>query len=314
MMMHVDDVASRSPQLDFETWRTSLQSVCGRYSPEGAAPDGFVGWVRPTSIFGFDAVDLACNAEKVDRDHRDVRLDGREHYFAVFQIGGRSTMLQNGYATELAPGMVMLIDSTRPMTCYGGGQAGRWLSLHLPRDELALQFGKQPEGGLRSATGKIAARLLSQLVRDALRGIDDSARVGDPHMKLAVYDLMGALFAPRDDDITSYSHSNFTRVCRIIRDRYSDPELSPGDVAREAGMSIRYMQKLFSAHGTTCTRFMQSARLNHAERLISRRSALHSGQPISEIAYQSGFGDYNHFRRLFRERFGSSPIEHRGQS
>jgi AraC-like DNA-binding protein len=33
-------------------------------------------------------------------------------------------------------------------------------------------------------------------------------------------------------------------------------------------------------------------------------------QPISEIAYASGFNDYNYFSQKFRRRFGYAPSAH----
>jgi AraC family transcriptional activator of tynA and feaB len=37
---------------------------------------------------------------------------------------------------------------------------------------------------------------------------------------------------------------------------------------------------------------------------------LDTRQPISQIAYASGFSDYTHFARQFRRRFGHSPGAH----
>jgi AraC-like DNA-binding protein len=52
--------------------------------------------------------------------------------------------------------------------------------------------------------------------------------------------------------------------------------------------------------------------LDHAARLLERRSFLKTSQPISEIAYASGFGDYTNFIRKFRRRFGHTPGSHSG--
>ena len=70
---------------------------------------------------------------------------------------------------------------------------------------------------------------------------------------------------------------------------------------------LRYLQKLFTARGTTCSRFIQSLRLDHAARLLSRRKLAKSDQPLSEIAYACGFRDYAHFSRTFHFRFGCTP-------
>ena len=65
-----------------------LRSLCGRYNPEGIDPKTFAGWVRPVNVCGFTALNIACNAGRVERTYRDVRLDGADHYFAAFQLAG----------------------------------------------------------------------------------------------------------------------------------------------------------------------------------------------------------------------------------
>jgi AraC-like DNA-binding protein len=100
------------------------------------------------------------------------------------------------------------------------------------------------------------------------------------------------------------------RIRRLIEDRVADPDFSPPEAASEAGISLRYLQKLFTQRGLTCTDFIYSLRLNHAARLLDRRSLFDTREPISTIAYQCGFRDYTHFARKFRDRFGYSPGAH----
>ena len=128
-------------------------------------------------------------------------------------------------------------------------------------------------------------------------------------MQFAVYDLLGAQFAPADP-MPFYSEKLFHRVCNIIKDRFSDPELGPSEVAVEAGISLRHLQKLFTARNSTCNQFIHSIRLDHAARLLHRRVLLNTRQPISEIAYASGYGDYTNFARKFRRWFGHAPGAH----
>jgi AraC family transcriptional regulator, positive regulator of tynA and feaB len=90
----------------------------------------------------------------------------------------------------------------------------------------------------------------------------------------------------------------------------ADPELSPSVVAAEAGISAHYLQKLFSARGMTCNHFIHSLRLDHASRLLQRRSLSKAGTPLGEIAFACGFLDYAHFSRKFRERYGHPPSAH----
>jgi AraC family transcriptional regulator, positive regulator of tynA and feaB len=84
-------------------------------------------------------------------------------------------------------------------------------------------------------------------------------------------------------------------------------------VAAEAGVSLRYVQKLLTERGTTCSELIYANRLDHAAHLLHRRAFLGTGEPISEIAYACGFRDYAHFARRFRKRFGYSPGAQAGE-
>jgi AraC-like DNA-binding protein len=126
-------------------------------------------------------------------------------------------------------------------------------------------------------------------------------------MRLAIYDLLGAIFAPSDRWPTSrHADRLFARIRDVVMDRFADPDLRPGVVAAELGISVRY-QKLFTLRGSTCSDFIQSLRLDHAVRLLHRRALTKTGQPLSEISYACGYRDYAHFARQFRRRFGHPP-------
>jgi AraC-like DNA-binding protein len=136
----------------------------------------------------------------------------------------------------------------------------------------------------------------------------------DIYMQSAVYGLVGALFAPSDTRSPARgSDKLFRRICGVIKDGFSDPDFGPVEVAVETGVSLRYVQKLLTERGTTCSELVYSIRLDHAAHLLHRRALLDTGEPLSEIAYASGFRDYAHFARRFRKRFGHSPGDHAGE-
>jgi AraC family transcriptional regulator, positive regulator of tynA and feaB len=302
-----------TPELDYEGWRDVVRSLCGLYTPGGIEPEAFGGRARAGSIYGFVTVDLSCNAHFVERTNRDVRLDGMGHYYAVIQVSGRSTMVQNDRVAELAVGDIALVDAARPVTYFSENRLGRWLSLHLPRQSLISHFGFEPEGGLCRHGETLAGRLCFRLIQDAVTECVTSPASAEPYMQLAIYDLLGALFATPDlPTISSHTDKLFKRVCGIIKDHFAEPDFGPYDVAAEAGISLRYLQKLFTVRGTTCTHFIHSVRLDHAARQLHRRRLLNTSQPISEIAYASGFSNYTHFARQFRRRFGHPPVAHAG--
>ena len=306
-MLKSDDTPC-SEQLEYDAWRTSLFEMCGRYNPVGVERKSFSGWARPITVCGFVGMDIGCNADQVDRTSQDIRLDGREHYYALLQVAGSSTMSQNDHTVQLAVGDVAIVDAARPVTYVPHSDDNRWLSLDLPRRSLTSHLGFEPLGGISASNGTAAGRLLHHIVTDALDGAERASPRAESYMQLAVYDLLGALFAPSDPGHGSRSTDKlFARVCGVMRERFADPDFGPFDVAVETGISLRYVQKLFTERGTTCTQFLYSLRMERAAQLLRRRSVLGKAQPLSEIAYACGYGDYTHFARNFRRRFGFSP-------
>jgi AraC family transcriptional activator of tynA and feaB len=302
-----------SSQLDYEGWRDLLRFMSGRYYSEGIEPISFAGWVRPINVRGFTALDIGSNAQRLERTYQDVRRDGADHYFAMFLASGQLAMIHNDQAVRLAVGDVALVDAARPVTYSADNDSEPWntVSLSLPRQSLVSHLGFEPQGGLYRRSGTPAGRLLFDLIRTSDNGEGSMLSPADPYMQLAVYDLVGALFAPPEPSSGSrHADKLFARISSIIKDGCADPNFGPHEVATEAGISLRYLQKLFTERGSTCSDFIYSLRLDQAARLLHRRGSLRARQPLSEIAYACGFHDYTHFARKFRQRFGHPPGAH----
>jgi AraC family transcriptional activator of tynA and feaB len=297
-------------QLDCEEWRETIRSLCGRYNPEGLNHKAFAGWIDPVSVHGFGALNMGCNAERIERTYRDVRLDGADHYFAVFQVAGGSAMTHNDQAVRLAEGDVALVDAARPATYVATNAGAPWntVTLNLPRESLISHLGFAPRGGIVRRKGVPGGRLLLDLIRNADGREEPATSAAESYMQLVVYDLVGALFAPSEAwPASRHTEKVFARIRGLIKDRFADPDFGPVELAVEARISLRYVHKLFAERALTCSDFIYSLRLEHAARLLQRRASLGTDQPLSEIAYACGFRDYSHFARKFRRRFGSSP-------
>jgi AraC family transcriptional activator of tynA and feaB len=301
-----------TPELDYEAWRAWQRSYYG--DPGIGEAQAFAGWMRPLSVCGVAATAIkvqCCNAYHIKRTHRDIRRDGLDCYRAIFPVAGRSLLIQNDQAMEFARGDIALVDMARPAT-FSANRSGQRLTLSLPRQPLITHLGFEPQGGFCGRSGTLATRLLRRLIRDA---IEDEASLSGParsYMQMAVYDLLGAVFAPSDPFTRHNTDKLFARICGIIRDRFADPDFGPSEVATESGVSLRYLQKLFTARGSTCISYIQSLRLDRAARLLQRRATLDLGHPLIEIAYACGFNDYSYFVRKFRRRFGHPPSAHAG--
>ena len=97
--------------------------------------------------------------------------------------------------------------------------------------------------------------------------------------------------------------------CLHFMDSHLDAPLHLADLARAAGMSERSLSRSFhSALGQSPIEYLLNVRLQRAEELL-----LAGPTPISQIAFEVGFGDANYFTRQFRKRRGLSPRQFRKQ-
>jgi AraC family transcriptional regulator, positive regulator of tynA and feaB len=272
----------------------------------------FAGNGRVLNVHGLPAFDaMAANISRIERTARDVRLDGYDHYALAMPLAGATAVSQNGRVSELALHDLVLVDSTRPLD-YFPHRHLRLLFFRLPRRMVVSNLGYEPQGGLSSG-GTLAGRLILQLAAEIAEGEYPSSPHSNTHMQLAICDLLGALFARPDGDRQSGSrHAErlFARICGVVKDGFVDPDLTPSAVAATAGISLRYLQKLFTPRGTTCGQFIHAMRLDHAARLLRRRAVCGKKRPISDIAFEAGFRDYKFFSSKFRQRFGCGPGEY----
>ena len=77
------------------------------------------------------------------------------------------------------------------------------------------------------------------------------------------------------------------------------------------GVSIRYLQVLFRAEGTSPFRSIQEQRLERAARLLT--DPRQAGRTITDIAFGLGFKDASHFIRAFKNHYGTGPRAYRGR-
>jgi AraC-like DNA-binding protein len=81
------------------------------------------------------------------------------------------------------------------------------------------------------------------------------------------------------------------------------------DFCRVLGYSRRSVQRAFSFHGTTWSKYLLAIRMQRACKMLKNTSFSYN-----EIAKMVGYSDTPQFRRRFKEHCGISPNEYREQS
>lgn len=104
----------------------------------------------------------------------------------------------------------------------------------------------------------------------------------------------------------SYSHK--TDIAEIMEANFCF-NLSLEEYARIAHRSLATFKRDFTElYQTTPGKWITERRLGYAKLLLET-----SPDNVNEIAYTSGFESVSHFSRIFKEKFGNSPLHHRKQ-
>ena len=98
-------------------------------------------------------------------------------------------------------------------------------------------------------------------------------------------------------------------VMEVMQHRYSKPGLTVTDIAKEVGVSGRYLSTLFRDIGSSVMETLMDLRLRRASVQLSEQHML--GHTVAEIAQKNGFRSSTHFCRLFKARYGMTPMQWR---
>lgn len=92
-------------------------------------------------------------------------------------------------------------------------------------------------------------------------------------------------------------------VHRVVEENYTSP-ITLEELAYLSGRSLSSFKRDFqSIYGETPSKWIREKRLSKARQMLQS-----SRMSVADVAYSLGFENPTHFSRIFKERFGSSPI------
>ena len=229
-----------------------------------------------------------------------------KHFSLQIVHSGRCRLRHAGAEVLVETGDMIVADARRPYE----------LAFDKPVHGLVLSLPWSRFGNHAAALEKLAGRrlnlsggpaaVLSGFMRSAW---DHLVERDDEEWPQSATELIWDLLASvlRDDRAAEATGSRADELRRnaaaLVDHHLLDPEFGSSAIARELGISARYLQQVFAQVGTTPGGFLlarrldaAAARLRHAER--PRR--------ITDVALECGFSDLSYFSRAFRRRFGVS--------
>jgi len=175
----------------------------------------------------------------------------------------------------------------------------------LPEKPSAAAFARMarrlrglgiPERKLRAAYAKAPWMPRSRL-KDVMHLLEVFARQMCEHA-LQVHELQA-----------SREPSAIRRARELVEARFRDPDLTLGDAAKAAFVSVTHFSRLFHKRaGIPFIRYVQARRIQEAKRLLAD-----PGTSITEVCFACGFNSLNHFNRIFHQAQGCSPSQFRAK-
>ena len=188
---------------------------------------------------------------------------------------------------------------------------GAHVTLSFPRaavQALAPGFADAMARPINPGNG--ALRLLADYL-GVLRDRDaplkaDLASVFSGHLLDLTALVIGARGEVRESALAGGAKAAWRRaILREIGARATTPSLSAKAIARNLGISTRYLHAILEETGKSFSEIVLERRLAQASSVLNDRRF--DGLTISEIALAAGFSDISYFNRSFRRRFGDTP-------
>ncbi|MFA7595633.1 MAG: helix-turn-helix domain-containing protein [Novosphingobium sp.] len=238
------------------------------------------------------------------RDSAYICLSYLKQGYLTFSQGNRDLVVERGD--------LLLWDGATPSMFTSSG-ASQFELIWLPLDLVERRVG--PIGQSLGQSAKCndgIGRMLSQHMRNLHRLIDDMPPMAQRRVLEASIDLIFACFAldPGQDEGLNRNQRELLEAAKAeISKNIGFVRLSPRSIAQSLGISVRYLQRIFAASGTTFSAHVARERLEWARRLLAAQ-----GNPrlnLTEIAHKAGFCDLPHMDRSFKRHFGLSPSAYR---
>lgn len=239
-------------------------------------------------------------------------VSGEEEYLVTVPVSSPVSFRQCGKEVHCAPGGFILERSHEPYDFAHASAADLWV-LKVSARMLAGRI-RAPDRfcslGFDASAG--AGGLLADMLPLLPRRLGSLGRESRAAVGRQLVDLIGLAVAEDPRTLTSGQSSvrlaHLTRIEALVRRRLSEPGLDAAAIAREVGISVRYLHDLFRDTGQPVGQWIRDQRLEAARAALADPG---NRQSIATIAYACGFNDQAQFSRSFRDGFGLSPREYR---
>jgi AraC-like DNA-binding protein len=298
-----------------QAWRDAICEIYLQVECAAEQSQDYEGFVREARFGGVTLTDTLISPQSVHRQNLHISQFDKDFYYVGIEHIGRVNILQGGSSFILRPGVAGIYYANRPYELRCDVRSRQYW-IELPRRAFDSRFdsGRAPllaHFGLGSGLGHIAMEFCSALAAEG-GGLDADirARLGEQFMDILALAFSGQPERQPAEEMT-VRRARLRSVKAYIDRHLSDPTLSLATIAKQNGISLRYLHQLFRLTDISASEWMRLRRLERCYDLLN--SPDHATQSITDIAYSMGFSSSSHFSNLFRAQFGIRPSDVRGR-
>jgi AraC-like DNA-binding protein len=276
--------------------------------------DGLVARCSHFDLGCINIIDITGEEHLVQRTPNLLRRREKDSVFLTSLLEGSAFVNRANRCTMLEPGDVVIYDTNHP---YMHGFPGRMrhVIFEIPGDEFRARFSNWDLfEALRFDANINPSRAVATSLRDVLKsGMANGWNAGSTQRSFEdqIWDVLEiAHDLTHGDGLSGYHILLRKRVMAHIEANLRDPDLTPARIARDLGLNIRQINRLFEKAHLPLMAQIQSLRLEKSAEDLCRSSG--TMVSVSDIAYKWGFKSLSHFSRRFQTHYGCSPSRYRG--
>jgi AraC family transcriptional regulator, positive regulator of tynA and feaB len=161
---------------------------------------------------------------------------------------------------------------------------------------------------LTGPAGSAEMRLLTAHTNMVCTTMPDLGPAGVKAAHSTLIELAKAVAQRRFDDGEPLLAPALAQAAKdVVERRLADPELCAAMLARELNVSVRTLQRAFTAAQETVISYIRRRRLEEARLALTAPSGRLS---VTELAAHWQFADSSHFTRTFKKHYGCTPTEY----
>ena len=281
-------------------------------SPRNVA--SFDGELRREPIGPLTFLDVHSAAVQIRHTQSHIARTTAPSYLLLTPLRGDFELRLAGQPVlHIASGEYCLLDHAEPYELTHGDDV-RTLCLDIPRGTLdtLLARPKDAVGRVMRADAGLS-RLLPVLLHEIGVTTQRPARSGlGAALAQGLLGFIAAAYSEEIDTPPSAAAARRQALLDCVDARLHEQDLSPADVAQEAGLSTRRLRAVLASGGESFSSYVLRRRLERCATLFVDPQWLN--RSITEIAFLNGFTNVTHFGYAFKRRFGLTPSQHRAMA